>query len=500
MARETLRMLAFWLLAVACRTQPVSPSGRDGGADAPRAEVTAGDSVVVTLGDVPADTAPLADVSDAPTEPVALRPPWPSHWDRLPVARWGETLERSRWEDAPDLDGDGLADVVVAVDWRDGAVCDDPARCPAASHGELPRLAVAVRLSAERTLEPSAARAGRFVASRPLGAFGGDGASLQGVEFSEFGPGVLLRATVSRGPEDETTVVDVLVGLGLQTHVGSLVHRCRGAGRHSRRTGSLEVYAPVWAPLLWRAALAHPFGGCATDAVRYDQELGALLQSAVVVTVTARSPAPPGRSLTLERAGDVVVAVDLRARTDGAAPRDPLESGPWRVLDSTRGCEGDLLRWSLGHRRCQVLLRRDDEALPGCEAGPSPLDPLGPRVLALAPAMDEAGTATVLLARGPRLFEYALPARCTHTLTATPRPWTAEPPPGMVASPDGASVLVTSNFDLWRMSRRGGASVLLNPPGGEFPRGLFRAVAWLDATTIAAVVGRELVVATVTEP
>jgi hypothetical protein len=361
-------------------------------------------------------------------------------------------------------------------------------------------VAVAVRLTADRALDADATRTGRFVASRPLGAFGGEGATLDGVEFSEFGPGVLLRTTVTRGPDDQSSVVDVLVGLGLETHIGAVTHRCHGTGRSSRRSGAIEVLAPAWAPLLWRAALAHPFGGCATDTARYDQELGLALQGAVTVTVTARSPAPAGRSLTLERQGDAIVAVDLRARTDGGAPRDPLEAAPFHVLDVARTCEGDLLRWSLGRHRCQAVLRREDGALPGCEAGPSPLDPQAPRVLALAPAVDETAAPTVLLARGPRVVQFALPTRCTHTLVATPRPLDGELPPGTVASPDGASVLVTSNFDLWRLSRHGGPATLLNPPGGAFPRGLFRAVAYIDPNTVAAVVGRELVVATVTTP
>ena len=513
------------------RPAPIPPptdattGGLTEAASVPEGHGLTGSAVPVELDGAVSDATGSRDVltrsdtlSPGPTRPALAGP-----WRRLPRVAMNGAPVLATWDEPPDLDGDNVPDPLSVVTWDPRLVrctaSDDDRPCPmidpddsggGAAEGPL-LVAVVAFLSGEGT-PADRGREGRLVGLRRLWQAATDLPSthVAGFEFAEFGPGVTVRSTLATHgahADDTLDVVDLYTGVGLDRHAGAMVQHCtREPGHTPVRTGAIAVSVGNLAPLVWRAAQAHPFSGCATDALSMDASLGQSLARGAVVRVTATSPAGthPHVSITWQNgtfhvadAGAVERPVERPGGHTGESPgestrTDPLAVEDRRVLDITHGCTADRVRYTEATRRCVFQIPRDDGPMPGCEEAPSPLDPRPSRPLALVGGGD-GGALRLVFTRGGSVLSTAMPARCGRS---GPRveavPWRESLPAGLAASPDGQRVMVPSGFDLWLFLPGRRAPVLLNPPGGALPRGTVRAVAFADPGRAAAVIGQDL--------
>lgn len=493
------RALLAALLALGCRgrQRPTAP-------DVPAAPPAP--DVVVVENDVPAPQDVLIrdlSIEDAP-RPAARSGPWRA----LPRVDLTGALPLGHWDDAPDRDGDELPDPMLAVHWNTVAARCAPSAerpCPAPSPEDLGPDARDGALTLAYVTVYSGDNAGRDAGSGPLGRVVGTRrvwrssasprAALRAVEFSEFGAGVIARASLEVvdgvGATDVLEVADVYTGEGAERHAGALLHHCRTAtDGAATRGGSVGVSAPSLAPMMFRAAMAHPFSGCAADLAPWEQRVAALFSDGLTVTVTRDVPSPArGGHVAIARVDDEVTAVERGA----PGYREPSSDGAVRVVAMERVCRGDRVRWRVGDTGCAGVIPRDDLPVQGCAAADSPLDPTRAQPVAvIAPEGTE--RATLLFTRGGPLLSASLPTRCRRWTALDAAVAHAGPAPALTAaSPDGAQVLVAQGLDLW-LARRGHATPLLvNGPASRLPRGTTRALAFLDARTVAAVISTHLV-------
>ncbi|MFO0610917.1 MAG: hypothetical protein U0324_47580, partial [Polyangiales bacterium] len=318
-----------------------------------------------------------------------------------------------------------------------------------------------------------------------------------------FGPALVVRTLLEATQGDATDaidVVDVFTGVGLDRRAGALVHHCvRRPRAQPERHGALAVAIPSLAPLVWRAATSHPYSGCATAVDGLDVRLGAPLLGEVQVTNVVSARAPAARNVAIAVTGGQARAV-TRAERGADTWGDPLALGPVRVLDMTRGCQWDSVRYERDGRRCRVNVPRHDDPLPGCEDRPSPLDPEPPRPLWLHPHLDAVGDGGVpvepihlVFARGGELWDATFPLTCQGEHRAHAAPWSGVAPAGVAVSPRGDVVLFGTGDDLWLFTRGRRVPYLLNPPGTALPRLDVRAVAFVDDTHAAAVLSGQFV-------
>lgn len=471
---------------------------------------------------------------DVPEAPLRRDGPW----RRMAVVSVPVRDVLERWADGPDLDGDTFPDELVAARWSVDAQCaSDDRACPVLQEEDLaaratdgPMLTVylarfsgdaAARLEADA----GARVAGRLVSLRrlPLRSGGAPTSRLVGVHFAEFGPAVLARATLGLGDvaggEATLDVVDVFVGAALDRRAGALVHHCVRVGARATRVGSLAVQLPGMAPLVWRAATGRPFTGCPAPADALETAMAeALAGDATLEVLEDRDVGAQGRVALVPRADgaglDVAVTLppshrgrpgrddaSVRAHLDAGAPSDPLTAGPVQVLEATRNCAEDRVRYTFAGRRCEVRVPRDDGAFGGCAAGPSPLDPSPPRALAVLPGEADVPGETpdagvpfrLLLGRGTRVFDVPLHDCATGRRRVSARPWEGRLPTGLAAAPGGRRVLAGIGFDLWLGDPGRPVAVLLNPPGGALPRGTVRALGFERDDTFAAVISTRFV-------
>ena len=217
----------------------------------------------------------------------------PAGWRRMPrVVLAGATL-RGTWDDAPDLDQDGQPDRLVAVEAREGPVrclpSDPDHPCPtlpAPGDGDELLVAFVARLSTEEpygldrprdgTADADTPQTGRLIGLRRIGPVPAS-TRFEGFEFAEFGPGVMARAILvsagGEGTSDTLDVVDLFVGAALERYVGAVLQHCTRRPTSAGRTGAIAVSVPALTPLVWRAALAHPFSGCPARAEVFDASL-----------------------------------------------------------------------------------------------------------------------------------------------------------------------------------------------------------------------------------
>ena len=449
---------------------------------------------------------------------------------------FGGARSLGRWDDPPDFDDDGLPDPIVAIEYAYGhtpcrAVASDHP-CPTAAHddvvgdganGSLVAGFVALfsgdneaaRGDAGVPVDVAPPTDGRLLGTRRvwLSSASSPHARISTFEFSEFGPGLIVRTILDAddGPlvTDTVDVLDVFTGLGLDRRAGAIVHHCaRFSNGAPTRAASFAIEEPSLTPLVWRAITAHPYSGCATEVGSLDTTLGQSFTGALQVNVQSTTPAGNHRG--------VAIAVELGAarvvgRGDRPAPTwtDPLALGPVRVVDMARGCQFDRLRFERDGHRCSVVVPRSDDPLPGCETHTSPLDPSPPRPLWLHPHGDvlldggvPAEPVHLVFARGGSLWETTLPLSCGRAdHRAQALPWRGgAAPPGVAVSPDGAMTLFAHGDDLWLFTRVRRAPYLLNAPGTALPRHDVRAVAFVDATHIAAVFSGSLITFEVVVP
>lgn len=480
------------LVLIGCKRPHAAPSRPDATVMDVAREVGGAD-VAPDRGRPVPDVAPLV-----PTRPAVAGP-----WRSLPRLALSEEATLAAWDAPPDLDGDGLEDAVRAVRWDPlvARCVSAPRDCPSyddAEHQEHPitTLALALSLSGDHT-DADAGRTWRLAGVRRIGPLpeAPTRSRWTGVTFAEFGPAVMTVSSVESSDgsvSDIADIVDLYVGVGLERHVGTVIHHCtREPGHAPTRSGTLSVAMPAWAPLVWRAAMAHPFSSCEAPSELFDQSLARPLTQGISVTVASREPVAADGRVTVVRAGDGFAAVDARPRH--------REDAPWpedlSVFTMTHGCSTDRLEYRGADRhRCRLELRRDDGPLPGCLDGASTLDPTGPVPVALVGGGD-AGALELVFARAGALLSATLPPDCRtahHHLDAL----SASGPlaPGSSASPDARSVITASGMDVWLWEQGRRLPVLLNPPGGVLPRGTLRAIYRIDATHAAAVLSRELLV------
>jgi len=208
------------------------------------------------------------------------------------------------------------------------------------------------------------------------------------------------------------------------------------------------------------------------------------------VTVTHDEPSPErGGHVALARKGDA-----LRVLARGAQGyREPFSDGAVRVLGMERVCRGDRVRWRAGEASCAGVIPRGDPPVQGCAAAASPLDPTRAQPVAVI-ASEGAERATLLFTRGGGLLSVSLPTRCRRAVSLDEAAPYAGPVPALTAaSPDGAWVLVAQGLDLWLARRGHGTPLLVNGPASRLPRGTTRALGFLDARTVAAVISTHLV-------
>ncbi len=484
--------------------------------------------------------------ADVPRAPLRREGPW----RRMAVVTPGPRDLVDRWTDAPDLDGDGFVDELVAIRWSVDTGCHpDDRGCPDLDEDDLHGsptdgpavLAYLARFSGDPALReapdggagPNPAT-GRLLSLRRVWQRTGapPTARLEGVHFSEFGPAVMARATLRlddlAGATDTLDVVDLFVGPALDRRAGALVHHCVRDDDGAARVGALAVQIPSLAPLVWRAATGGPFTGCPTPTAALEASMAEPLAGGVTLEVLEdREIGVQGRVGLVPRGEGFDVAVTLpsthRSRrgrpgqppegptespVDAGTPEDPLVRGPMRVLDVTRACAEDRVRYLAGTRRCELRVPRDDGAFGGCAAGASPLDPAPPRALAVLPGdpsvgddpEGEAAPFRLLLARGTRLYGVPLPDCATGRRRGSARPWVGAVPRGLAASPGGRRALAGIGFDLWMGDPGRSVALLLNPPGGSLPRGTVRALGFETDDTFAAVISAHFVRVRVTLP
>jgi len=540
------RGLVLALGVAACkRPRAVAPVAADVSLDASSLAV----GLVVPDASEPARDAghsPVQAAADVPMAPLRRDGPW----RRMAVVTAGPRDVIERWTDAPDLDGDGFADELVALRWSVDTRCEAASSdraCPELEEDDLSGsptdgpavLAYLARFSGDVAARgvpdggaDAAALTGRLVSLRRV--WQRTGASptsrLEGVRFSEFGPAVVARATLRLddlgGAQDTLDVIDLLVGPALDRRAGALVHHCVRDDERASRAGALAVQIPSMAPLVWRAATGGPFTGCPARTESLEAEMAESLAGGLTLEVLEdREIGSQGRVSLVPRATaseelDVVVTVPpahrsrhghhdaavVAAAVDAGAPLDPLALGEVRVTDVTRACGDDRVRYTVGARRCELRVPRDDGALGGCSAGPSPLDPAPPRALAVLPydpgaeAGAEAAPAQLLLGRGTRLYGVALHDCGQGRRRGQARPWMGPLPRGLAASPGGRRSLAGIGFDLWMGDPSRPVPLLVNPPGGPLPRGTVRALGFERDDTFAAVISTHFVRVRVTLP
>lgn len=449
---------------------------------------------------VPVDVAAPVDVAVA--RPPVQRAPVAGPWRELPQVSLTQSTTVSSWADPPDLDGDELPDTVLAVDVA-GLLCTPATArrpCPAPDVSSPPSTRtlafVAVFSSESPTTDASTPELGRLLGTRAVALSAvSPTVTLRGVSFSDFGPGILVRTTLDVGTTDVIDVVDLFAGIGAERPVGALVHHCaRALDGTVRRHGALAVSLPTFAPLVWRAALSHPYTPCPAEFDALDRALGESLRGSVAARVTRTEPVVSHRPMALALDGEHLRLVERHGR--GVPPDsgvvDALTLGDVGNVAMSHGCGVDRLRYTRGEEHCALLIDRDDPALPGCRERASPLDPAPPRPVALRE--DDAHDTQLVFARGASLWSVALPARCHHgggrPLAATA--FDGPLPRGLVASPDGARAIVDLGLDLWASARGHERPALLNPPGGPLPRGTTRDLVFTGARTVAAVVSTSL--------
>ncbi|MEZ4392689.1 MAG: hypothetical protein R3A48_16490 [Polyangiales bacterium] len=457
--------------------------------------------------DDPLDASEHDDATDAVDAPETAPPPRARSgpWRSLPRVDLTGVSLLGRWEDAPDRDGDEQSDPTVAVHWNTVA-----ARCvPVSATRPCPR-------PDPRDLGPDARDGAYTVAYLTMysgDAQGVDGgmalarvlgtrqlrrssamprATLRGVEFTEFGGAVLARAEVEvvdgAGATDLIDVADLFVGAAGERHAGAMIHHCLSrAPGEATRGGSVAVSDAELVPLVHRAAMAHPFAGCAADLGPWEREVADTFSQGLTVTVTHDEPARPHTP----RVG--LAREPLRAVPWGSGDDQiPLRANGFELDRVDRVCRGDRVRWRVDGRRCSAVVRRDDAPLQGCAAPISPLDPT--RAEAVALTAEAGGDATLLLTRGGEVLRVTLPRDCAHTHRLPEAvPHRGAVPAGATASPRGDLALFTRGMDLWLWARGREWPMLVNGPSSGLPRGTLRAMAFLDARTVAAVISTHLV-------
>jgi hypothetical protein len=477
---------------------------------------------------------PTPRPTPAPAAPVAAaRRATPGAWRRLPRVPLANTRTLGRWDDPPDFDDDGLPDPIVAIEYVHGrtpcrAVASDHP-CPTAAHDDVQgdgangSLVAGFVAQFSGDANPAAApdagvaapADGRLLGTRRvwLSTASSPHARVSTVEFSEFGPGLIVRTILEadEGPTvtDVVDVIDVFTGLGLDRRAGAIVHHCaRFTGRPPTRAAHFSLEDPTLAPLVWRAITAHPYSGCATEVGTLDTALGATFTGDLQLRVQSTVPAGSHRPVAIAVEAGAPRAVGRNERN--AAPwADPLALGPVRVVDMTRGCQYDRLRYERDGHRCAVVVPRSDDPLPGCETHTSPLDPVPPRPLWLHPhggVTLDGGVPSepihLVFQRGGSLWETTLPLACGHgEHRAQALPWRGgDVPAGVAVSPSGERVLIGQGDDLWLYTRARRAPYLLNAPGTALPRHEVRAVAFVDEDHAAAVLSNNLTTFELTVP
>lgn len=471
------RALPIVALLAACRRQP-EPARRPADASVSSRPIRFDETV-----DAATDVA--FDVAIDRTAVIVRGP-----WQRLPVVRWTESTALGRWDDAPDFDGDGVPDEVLAMD-APLVQCESAHRdvpCPDAADGPA-GIALIARFSADLGAAP--------LRGRLFGLQRGSTARVAGVRFGEFGRGVSARTTVvvDRGAGQRDTVdrVDLYLGAGLDRPAGTLVHRCfTSVDGPLQRAGAIAVTLPSESTTLWRFASAHPFSDCATDAVALDAALGRTLARGVRVLDLRVSAIETHREVRVAVADGRARALEFDRRGDAGFEGDPLALGRVRVVAVARRCDFDLVRYQHEDKSCLVRVERPhtegrcDPALAAADAW----DDAHP--VALVPGAD-ATMPALILQRGGSLVTAQLPARCgTGRETVTAEGFRGAVPVGTPVATDGSIALFADGRDLW-LARIGDARpALVNVPGEGLPRGTVRAIAFLDARQVAVVIARSL--------
>jgi hypothetical protein len=464
---------------------------------------------VVDVFDVPAPQADVPIATDIPLTPDVTDAPRTvargGPWRNLPRVDLTGITPLGRWDDAPDRDGDELPDVMLAVHWNSVAPRCTPVNalrsCPRPDPDDtgpdardgaftLGYLTLYSGDAAEGDAGPPIAR---VLGTRRVWRAGSTPlATLRGVEFTEFGGGVITRAvldvTDGAGANDIIDVADLFVGAGAERHVGAMVHHCRTPRRGAAaRGGSLALWDFSLAPLVFRAAMAHPFSGCAAELGPWERDVAAAFSNGLTVTVTHDEPVS-ARGPRVGIATDPLRMVEL----DAAPEANPLRANDLEVLGVERVCRGDRVRWRVGAQRCAAVIPRDDAPVQGCAGAVSALDPTRAEPVAVVAHGDAA--ADLLLTRGQGLLRVTLPRECRrHARLDAAVEHRGEVPPRVAASPGGGRVIVARGHDLWMWSRGRLSPVLVNGPGTGLPRGTTRALAFLDARTVAAVISNHLV-------
>ncbi len=492
------RAVAFAVLGtLGCHRRTAAPTPPSVDAPAPSMPV----AVALDAGSAPADAGPLVgargDAGDASVTRGA--------WQRLPIARWAPQATLGRWQDAPDLDGDGVADEVFAVDVR-AVRCEQASRdapCP----DEVPTVAVADALDGATTLAlatrysgdvAAGADGGRiFGLSRVWTSRGAPTSRLEAIDFAEYGAALAVRVTLAvdhgAGLLDTVDRVDLFTGAEFASLEGSVVHHCvRPHDAPPHREGSVAVATAMEAPAVWRYASAHPFSGCAMDAQSFDASLGLVLARDLVLRELRASTVASMRAVHLAITGGRAVVVE--DGDDASAQPDARCQGDTCLVAAAHRGDADVLRYAQGGASCTVRVARPRttgrvQRVAG-SSGPVADDP---HPVAVVPDGSQPGALAAVFSRRGVLLRVTLPATCGASHHAvTPAPYDGPLPAGTAASPDGATVLFVDGHDLW-LARRGDAMpALVNVPGTGLPRGTVRAVGFVDARQVAVVLGRSL--------
>ena len=331
-----LRIVAAALLLGGCplRSPPPPPPPTD----------------VVEVIDVPApqedvrtvepDVGVAGDVVDVP-RPTARAGPWRT----LPRVDLTGVTVLGRWDDAPDRDGDELPDAMLAVHWNSVAPRCTPVNAlrscprpdpddtgPEARDGAF-TLGYLTQYSGDAADGDAGPPIARVLGTRRVWrASSTPLATLRGVEFTEFGGGVITRAvlevTDGAGANDIIDVADLFVGAGAERHVGAMVHHCRTPRRGpAARGGSLALWDFSLAPLVFRAAMAHPFSGCAAELGPWERDVAAAFSNGLTVTVT-HDETVSARGPRVGVATDPLRMVEL----DAAPAANPLRTNDDRIV------------------------------------------------------------------------------------------------------------------------------------------------------------------------
>ncbi|MDB4928845.1 MAG: hypothetical protein JWM10_1329, partial [Myxococcaceae bacterium] len=417
---------------------------------------------------------------------VVVRGPW----QRLPVARWSATTTLGRWDDAPDFDGDGVPDEVLALDSLlvQCEVAHRDVPCPDPADGSA-GVALIARFSADVGAAPQRGRL--------FGLQRGPSARVEAVRFGEFGRGVSARTTVvvdrGAGQRDTLDRLDLYLGAGLDRPAGTLVHRCYTAvDGELQRAGAIAVALPSESTTLWRFASAHPYSDCATDAVALDASLGRTLARGVRVLDLRASVIETHREVRVAVVDGRARALEFDRRGDAGFEGDPLSLGRVRVVAVARRCDFDLVRYQHEDKSCLVRVERP-RSEGRCDPSLAPVaasDDAHP--VALVPGADATMPALVLH-RGGSLVSAQLPAACgTGRQSVAAEAFHGPVPVGTPVATDGATVLFADGRDLWLARVGDPRPALVNVPGDGLPRGTVRAIAFLDARRVAVVIARSL--------